>query len=65
MLIMEIKTKHSIGDFVYLITDEDQKKRIITGIIIRPSGVIYYVSCGEVETTHYDIEITKDKIYIF
>jgi hypothetical protein len=62
---MEIKTKYSIGDFVYLITDEDQKKRIITGIIIRPSGVIYYVSCGDAETTHYDIEITKDKIYIF
>ena len=32
---MEINNKFNIGDIVFLITDTEQKNRIITGLIIR------------------------------
>lgn len=52
--------KYKIGDFVYLITDIDQYKRIVTGITIRLNSVIYAITFGENETTHYDFEISKE-----
>lgn len=52
--------KYKIGDFVYLITDVDQYKRIVTGITIRLNSVLYAISLGESETTHYDFEISKE-----
>lgn len=61
---MDIKTKYNIGQVVFLATDTDQKQRIITGIIVRPNSVIYYLSCGSEETTHYDIEFALEKNYI-
>jgi len=61
---MDIKTKFDIGQIVFLATDSEQRARIVTGIIIRPSGIIYYLTCGSEETTHYDIEFTLEKNYI-
>jgi len=60
---MEINTKYDIGQIVFLATDEDQKARIITGIIIRPNCVIYYLTCCSEESTHYDIEFDLEKNY--
>ena len=61
---MEIKTKYDIGHVVFLITDSEQKSRLITGILIRPSGVVYYLISGDSETQHYDLEIAKEKNYV-
>lgn len=60
---MDIKTKYDIGQIVFLATDENQRARIVTGIIIRPSGIIYYLTCGSEESTHYEIEFTLEKNY--
>jgi hypothetical protein len=60
---MRIETNYNIGQIVFLATDNDQKARIITGIIIRPSGHIYYLSCGDVENSHYEIEFALEKNY--
>jgi len=52
-----------LGQTVYLKTDVDQSKRIVTGITIRPSGAITYeLTCGASYSWHYDfeIDITKD-----
>lgn len=58
---MTIKTRFEIGQIVYLKTDPEQNERIITGIMVRPTMLIYYIAFGMNETTHYDIEITTEK----
>jgi hypothetical protein len=56
--MMVINNKYNIGDFVYLITDPDQYKRIVTGINVSFSGIMYEVSFGERETPHYEFELS-------
>lgn len=58
---MKITTLYDIEDIVYLKTDGEQKERMITCIKITPGAHIYYLSCGEEETIHYEIEISLDK----
>ena len=58
---MIIKTKYNIGQVVYLRTDIEQDARIITGMTIRYSGIIYALSCGPIETSHYDFEFSVTK----
>lgn len=57
---MEIKNKFNIGDIVYLVTDGDQKQRMITGINVRDAGIIYAISSGTEETNHFECEISKE-----
>lgn len=59
-----METKFNIEDIVFLITDIDQKPRIVTGLIIRKNSIIYYLTCGTDETSHYDYEIVKEKNYL-
>lgn len=53
-----IENKYQIGDFVYLVTDPDQEKRMVTGITVRVSGILYLISLGERETSHYEFELS-------
>lgn len=53
-------SKYKIGDIVYLMTDEDQKKRIITGYVQRATHRVWILSSGEQESYHYEIEISRD-----
>lgn len=56
------KIEFNIGQQVYLITDEDQSPRIVTGIHLRPNVcVIYSVSSGSKESEHYGIEISLER----
>ena len=50
-----------MGQIVFLITDPEQNERIITGWVVRPTHIVYYVSFSTMETTHYDIEIATEK----
>lgn len=52
----------SIGNEVYLKTDPDQLKRIVTGVMIRPNGISYGLTSSTIESWHYDFEISEDKI---
>lgn len=52
--------KYNIGDIVFIITDKEQVPKQITGILQRPSGYVYYLSNNTNETTHYDIEFSRD-----
>tara|TARA_R110000824_G_scaffold201352_1_gene385352 strand:+ start:589 stop:792 length:204 start_codon:yes stop_codon:yes gene_type:complete len=51
-----------IGDYVYLKTDIDQYKRIVTGYTVRDDSekVVYLLSLGEDETSHYTCEISTE-----
>lgn len=53
-----LESKYDIGDFVYIITDEEQKRRQITGINFRSTGVVYEVFFGIQRSEHYDFEIS-------
>ena len=56
-----VQTKFSIGDIIYLLTDPEQKTRMVTGILIRPTGTSYDVSCANGTSWHYDIEMSEEK----
>ena len=61
-----MRKKFNLGDIVYLITDEEQKRRMVTGILERSSGYVYYLSCGEgFETNHYHFEISDKEDLVF
>ena len=52
--------KFKIGDYVYLKTDIDQYKRMVTGYTVRGNSIVYLLSFGSEETSHYDIEIDEE-----
>lgn len=41
---MTINNKYNIGDAVYLVTDPEQLRRIVIGILVREHGMMYHVS---------------------
>ena len=58
--MMVIDNKFNIGDFVYLITDTQREKRLVTELIVSKNSIIYTLACGGFDTEHYDFEITDD-----
>ena len=62
---MVIDVKHKIGSIVYLLTDEDQLKRVVTEILVRSGNyTLYELSCGSEGLVYAaSIEITKHKTY--
>jgi len=52
--------KFQLGDIVYLLIDPEEKG-MITRIIYRPHGVMYYVTWNsDREQSHFDIELTTE-----
>lgn len=60
---MILDLEFNIGNSVYLKTDEDQKRRIITGLYVTQNEIIYYLNCGTEETKHYAFELSTEKNY--
>lgn len=58
---MIIENEYNIGDSVYLKTDNDQNERIVSGVLIRKTHILYYLVCGTNESAHYDFELTVNK----
>jgi len=52
--------KYKIGEIVFLKTDVEQLPRMVTGILLRATNYIYYLSNSTIETTHYEFEITME-----
>jgi len=49
------------GSFVYLITDPDQLRRMITDWQYQSNGALsYQLSCGTETTWHFEIEFTDE-----
>ena len=60
--MMVIDNKYEIGDIVYIVTDEDQKKRMVTSIVIYKAGeIVYKIVCGTNYSEHYDFELSDKK----
>lgn len=58
---MTIDNLHTMGDTVFLKTDPDESPRLVTGIVVRPSTLLYTLACGDKESSHYDMELTTEK----
>jgi len=58
---IKLELDYDIGDFVFLVTDSDQERRIVTEIRICPSGVVYSVAHGTDESEHYAVELSDTK----
>lgn len=61
-----LHSPYSLGEIVYLITDSERKKRIITGINFRTSipGQVtycaYQLNCGASDSWHSSIEFSRE-----
>jgi hypothetical protein len=49
------------GAEVYLKTDREQYRRMVTGYKVTPAGITYEVSCGVLSSWHYDFELSLEK----
>lgn len=58
---MVIENKFEIGQTVYLITDEDQKPRLVISIRVNKYDLIYELNSGTIGSFHYDFEISEEK----
>jgi hypothetical protein len=58
---MKINTEYNFGDIVFLITDQDQLPRIVTGIFITPLGVTYGLNYADSQSEHFPLEFTKER----
>lgn len=59
--MMVIESEFDFGEIVYLTTDVDQKARMVTMVIVQPTGVLYKLSCGTGDSSHFGIEISREK----
>ena len=55
---MVIDNSFELKQIVYLITDTDQRPRIVTRIKVGVSGLVYELCCGTCISDHYDFEIS-------
>lgn len=60
MLILT--NEFEIGDIVFLITDAEQKERMVTGLYYDVTTLQYRLSSGSSFSYHFSIEISKTKI---
>ncbi|WP_312557894.1 hypothetical protein [Empedobacter brevis] len=58
-----MKAKYNLEDIIYLITDEDQKERIITGVLYEQNSIQYRVACGANTSWHFEFELNTSKNY--
>jgi len=61
---MIINNKFELEEIVFLITDNDQYQRIITGIQYCKNGLLYRLACGTTDSWHYEFELERNKSFI-
>jgi hypothetical protein len=63
--MMIIDNKFEFGQFVYLKTDPDQEKRMVTEMKLISIGkeviIVYWLNFGSSCTLHYENEISAEK----
>ena len=59
---MVIDNEFDIKQVVYLKTDIEQKPRIVTGLLVSETSIVYELSCGEdsCNSFHFEISDVKD-----
>lgn len=60
--MMVIDNKYSIGEVVYLITDDEQLPRMVSAISVRSGGYICYeLMQGTTDSWHIEAEMSRKK----
>lgn len=59
--MMIVDNKYNLKDYVYLTTDREQSKRVVTGIFIRISSIMYELTLGSTCSCHYEFEISEQE----
>lgn len=59
--MMVIDNAFEFGELVYLKTDREQLERLVTGFSVNPNGLLYRLVSGTNDSTHYAVEISKEK----
>ena len=54
------KPAFEYGEEVYLTTDPQQSKRVVSGYILRKGMLTYLVVCGTEETGHFEFELSTE-----
>lgn len=57
---MVIHNVFDLGQIVYLKTDVEQKRRIVTRTFISQTGIMYDLGCGNNDSIHYECEISAE-----
>lgn len=58
---MIVAAKFDLGDVVYHRAPIDRERGIVTGLLVRPTGVLYYVTwANKTECSHFEIELTSE-----
>lgn len=62
--MMIIENKYNIGEIVYLITDPEQHKRIVTEIRIRKGSISYELGFSDGGCISDEFEISTEKVIV-
>jgi len=58
---MDIKTKYNPEEWVYLVHDPEQHRRMITEFRMSKKGRQYLLVCGAEESLHFEYELSRSK----
>jgi len=56
-----VELKFNAKESVYLRTDVEQLPRMVTGVLMRPSGILYELAQGDTLSYHQDFEISREE----
>ncbi len=61
-----VKSRFRIGDIVYHRLRDEPRRGMVTGIFVRPTAVLYYVTWPDgQENCHHEIELTGEFVPCF
>lgn len=58
---MHIDVKFRIREIVYIMTDPDQNRGVVTGYLVDETSILYRVAIGQNYSYYYDFELSTDK----
>ena len=64
-IMISFKAKYNIGDRVFLSHDPEQYERQVVAIVYYGAFIQYMLSCGDVQSPHFEYEINTDKNILF
>jgi hypothetical protein len=60
---ISVDVEFEIGEVVYLRCELDRAPGMVTGLTIRPGGLVYEISWPSLrDSTHYAIELTREYV---
>ncbi len=59
---MIIENVFELGEILFLVTDHEQRKRVVTAIIVCPDeSLLYELTSGTIQSRHYSFELSREQ----